>query len=474
MSFPAGAEAPTSSDDTTSTTVPSGTGDAEAPVADTAPDDTIEDEVEPPFDPGDPAQILREIVFPVVGASSYSPTFGACRDGCTRLHEGIDIMTYGWKGVPVVAAHDGVVTWANVGGALAGCGIVITADDGWSTVYTHLNTDQPGTDDGTAPCFPAGIDVGAEILAGTLIGWVGDAGNAEETPPHLHFEIRHPDHGAVDPMVSLDAAHRIEHRWIDPVDIAELAPTMWSEATTVYVVPSHAIDLVAAAASELAVIDVPLVAFDADDPIPAWASLRALEPERIVAITDDPTLPFLADLASIAPIVELTTVEPEPEPPVIPNPDGITDVSETDEPHAPAGHGQDADERDEGRIDHFDAHPDDGLVVFATRRTPSSGLVTGLGDHPVIVLLGSRTVSDVGQSSSEHPGADANRNGLWWPTADGWRIADDVDEQPPEAIAYAAGGDLQPWVLTYLATRDAAPHLPYWHYQPMSRVTRSL
>ena len=46
-----------------------------------------------------------DIVFPVAGVSAYSDTFGACRDGCARNHEGADIMTYGWKGVPVVAQH---------------------------------------------------------------------------------------------------------------------------------------------------------------------------------------------------------------------------------------------------------------------------------------------------------------------------------------------------------------------------------
>ncbi len=60
--------------------------------------------------------VVRPIVFPVVGPTSYSAGFGDCRDGCTRLHEGIDILTDGWKGFPVIAAHNGVVTRINFDG----------------------------------------------------------------------------------------------------------------------------------------------------------------------------------------------------------------------------------------------------------------------------------------------------------------------------------------------------------------------
>lgn len=103
---------------------------------------------EAPFDPTDPEQVFREIVFPVVGAASYFEGFGDCRDGCTRLHLGIDISTFGWKGLPVVAAHDGTIISTRTGGELSGCSVAIRADDGWTTRYIHLNTDTPLTDDG--------------------------------------------------------------------------------------------------------------------------------------------------------------------------------------------------------------------------------------------------------------------------------------------------------------------------------------
>lgn len=55
-------------------------------------------------------------IFPIVGQDGvdfdYYDTFGAPRGG-GRTHEGVDIGTYGVKGVPVVAAASGVVRYVN-------------------------------------------------------------------------------------------------------------------------------------------------------------------------------------------------------------------------------------------------------------------------------------------------------------------------------------------------------------------------
>ncbi|MCL1597773.1 MAG: M23 family metallopeptidase, partial [Actinomycetia bacterium] len=74
------------------------------------------------------------LVFPIVGDTYYSDTFGACRDGCSRTHEGIDILTYGWKGLPIVAAHDGVITRTTESSGRDCCAIWgLKNSDGWET-----------------------------------------------------------------------------------------------------------------------------------------------------------------------------------------------------------------------------------------------------------------------------------------------------------------------------------------------------
>ena len=129
----------------------------------------------------DPAQI----VFPVIGDVHFTDTFGAPRSG-GRSHEATDIMSYGVKGLPVVAAADGYVNW--IGSEC--CLLSIDHGDGWSTQYIHLDNDTPGTDDGQRWGIAPGVVRGAQVFAGQLIGWVGDSGNAEWVGPHLHFEIR--------------------------------------------------------------------------------------------------------------------------------------------------------------------------------------------------------------------------------------------------------------------------------------------
>ncbi len=131
----------------------------------------------PEFDPD-------EIVFPVDGDNHFSDTFDAPRDG--HLHEATDIMTYGVKGVPVVAAAAGEIDWMSS----TCCALSIDHGGGWETWYIHLNNDTPGTDDGEGEGIAEGIEPGTIVEAGQLIGWVGDSGNAENTAPHLHFEIK--------------------------------------------------------------------------------------------------------------------------------------------------------------------------------------------------------------------------------------------------------------------------------------------
>lgn len=154
---------------------------------------------------------IYPLVFPIVGDVYYSDTFGACRSGCSRRHLGNDLMTYGLKGLPVVAAHDGVVRSTSTGHGRDCCAIWgLEAPDGWETWYIHMNNDTPYTDDGNGWGYAPGIEPGAVVEAGQLIGWVGDSGNAEHTAPHIHFELRRPDGTPISPYASLQAATHVD------------------------------------------------------------------------------------------------------------------------------------------------------------------------------------------------------------------------------------------------------------------------
>ncbi len=139
----------------------------------------------------------------------YSDTWGACRSGCNRGHLGVDILTNGVKGYPVVAVADGTITWT----ADPCCALAISHDDGWKSYYIHLNNDTQNPDgsysDDGAQWYLPGIYDGAHIERGQVIGLVGDSGNAEWVTPHLHFELWAP--------VDLDADNwRDTHQAINP------------------------------------------------------------------------------------------------------------------------------------------------------------------------------------------------------------------------------------------------------------------
>ena len=159
-------------------------------------------EFDPAFPPDPSLNVDYDMVFPVVGPNHYSDTFGACRgSGCSRRHEGIDIMAA--KMIPVVAVADGTIGWMHNEQGGNCCAMSLNHSDGWESYYIHLNNDTPGTDDGQGWGFAEGIVPGAFVTAGQLIGWVGDSGNAERTAPHLHYELHEPDGTVINPYNSL-------------------------------------------------------------------------------------------------------------------------------------------------------------------------------------------------------------------------------------------------------------------------------
>lgn len=137
------------------------------------------------------ASLPFDIAFPQeVEKTTFSNTWGARRSG-GRRHKGTDLMAEKMSEVYAFAA--GVVT--KVGESRRpGRYVIIEHPEGWDTYYIHLNNDTPGTDDGKADwrfTVAPGIEEGAEVRAGQLIGWVGDSGNAEGSGSHTHFELLH-------------------------------------------------------------------------------------------------------------------------------------------------------------------------------------------------------------------------------------------------------------------------------------------
>lgn len=178
------------------------------------------------------AQEVRDIIFPINGEyQPFGDSYGDPRSG-GRTHEGIDILAD--KMTPLVAAVDGVVTFAPVSEPYWGYALHIRDDDGWEYRYLHINNDTPGTDDnggGFQYAFAPGIKQGVRVTQGQLVSYVGDSGNAEWVVAHLHFEIHKPggwSGAAINPYPSLLVALNgsVERIDYNPEVAAQAAPSI--------------------------------------------------------------------------------------------------------------------------------------------------------------------------------------------------------------------------------------------------------
>ena len=150
---------------------------------------------------------LQNMVFPVkhVMAHFYDD-WGEIRGNGKRVHEGIDIRAP--KGAPVVAIADGKINTISYSDS-SGYYIAIDHKNGWLSLYVHLNDDIEGNDNlgGKETAFAENIYLGAEVVAGQTIGYLGDSGNAEGTVPHVHFEVRYMGK-------SFDVYQQIKDSWL--------------------------------------------------------------------------------------------------------------------------------------------------------------------------------------------------------------------------------------------------------------------
>ncbi|MDX1582615.1 MAG: M23 family metallopeptidase [Thermoanaerobaculia bacterium] len=122
---------------------------------------------------GSSLSVLR---MPVAGIEPHdlSDNFGDPRDGGARSHRGIDIFAP--RGTQVIAATGGIVTYVGEQ-RLGGRCLWLRSWDGTMFYYAHLDR------------WASGLHEGKRVRRGDLLGYVGNTGNAINTPPHLHFQI---------------------------------------------------------------------------------------------------------------------------------------------------------------------------------------------------------------------------------------------------------------------------------------------
>ena len=135
-------------------------------------------------------QVVSITAFPIQGPCWFTDTWHAPRSG-GRLHEGVDVIAK--SGLYVYAVVDGTLTkqaWDKPG-ALAGNAWWLTAADGTYFFYAHMSA------------FAPDLSIGSKVVAGQIIGYVGETGSA--AAPHMHFEV-HPSGGpAIDPTPTVKA-----------------------------------------------------------------------------------------------------------------------------------------------------------------------------------------------------------------------------------------------------------------------------
>lgn len=110
-------------------------------------------------------------------------TWGAPRSG-GRSHEGQDIFAP--KGTKVLSATNGYVYRIGENN-LGGQTVSVISSGGRIYYYAHLDDYAPG------------LKVGDPVTTHTVLGFVGTTGNAQGTPPHLHFGV-YTLSGAINPL----------------------------------------------------------------------------------------------------------------------------------------------------------------------------------------------------------------------------------------------------------------------------------
>lgn len=121
-----------------------------------------------------------------VRKKEIADTWQAAR-GENRKHEGQDIFAP--RGTPILSATSGYIY--NIGeNNLGGQTVSVISKGGRVYYYAHLDS------------YARGIQIGDRVTTRTVLGYVGTTGNAQGTPPHLHFGV-YTSSGAINPLPML-------------------------------------------------------------------------------------------------------------------------------------------------------------------------------------------------------------------------------------------------------------------------------
>jgi len=127
----------------------------------------------------------QNLEMPVQGVTKTQvpDTWHAPREG-DRLHEGQDIFAK--RGTPVISATDGYVI--RIGeNHLGGHTVSVVGGGGRIYYYAHLDA------------YAANLSVGDYVTPQTVLGYVGNTGNATGGLTHLHFGV-YASGGALNPL----------------------------------------------------------------------------------------------------------------------------------------------------------------------------------------------------------------------------------------------------------------------------------
>lgn len=158
--------------------------DASTPIPDATPCPELVPDASPTLDatpapvpPATSPSAGRSLVIPVSGvtAEQLTDTYTASRSGGSRSHDAIDIMAP--AGTPVLAAVDGEI--ARFFDSVPGGITIYQLSENKQFVYYYAHLQRRSDD----------IKPGDRVTRGTVIGYVGDTGNAGPGNNHLHFSI---------------------------------------------------------------------------------------------------------------------------------------------------------------------------------------------------------------------------------------------------------------------------------------------